>query len=106
MTICSGGDGRSSSALSAGTKSSATVQQMQPLASSTMLSSEQLSMPQLFRISPSMPTSPNSLMIRASRRPSAFSSRWRMSVVLPAPRKPVTIVQGTLANALIATPCD
>ena len=101
MTMCSGGDGPVEQAFRAGTKSSATVQQMQPLASSTMLSSVQLSMPQLFRISPSMPTSPNSLTITARRRPSAFSSTWRTSVVLPAPRKPVTIVQGTLANEVM-----
>ena len=54
---------------SAGTKSSATVQQMQPLASSTMFSSGQVSMPQPFRISPSMPTSPNSLTMMARRLP-------------------------------------
>ena len=53
----------------AGTKSSATVQQMQPLASSMMLSSGQVSTPQPCRMSPSTPTSPNSLMISASRRP-------------------------------------
>ena len=82
---------------SAGTKSSATVQQMQPLASSTMFSSGQASMPQPLRISPSTPTSPNSLMISASRLPPAFSRMWRISVVLPAPRKPVMTVQGTRA---------
>ena len=102
MTMCSGGDGRSSRLFSAGTKSSATVQHRQPLASSTMASSGQLSTPQLFRISPSMPTSPNSLTITASRRPPAFSSTCRTSVVLPAPRKPVTIVQGTLATLMTA----
>ncbi len=79
----------------AGTKSSATVQQMQPLASSTMFSSGQVSMPQPLRISPSMPTSPNSLTITASRLPLAVSSTWRISVVFPEPRKPVTMVQGT-----------
>ena len=84
---------------SAGTKSSATVQQMQPLASSTMFSSGQLAMPQPFRISPSMPTSPNSLTRIASRRPPAFSRTCRISVVLPAPRKPVTTVQGTRGRA-------
>ena len=82
----------------AGMKSSATVQQMQPLASSTMFSSGQLSMPQRCRISPSTPTSPNSLTMSASRRPSAFASRWRTSVVFPAPRKPVTMVTGILAS--------
>jgi hypothetical protein len=29
------------------------------------------------------------------RRPCAFAMTWRISVVLPAPRKPVTMVQGT-----------
>ncbi len=43
---------------------------------------------------PSTPTSPNSLMISARRRPAAFSSTWRIRVVLPAPRKPVTMVTG------------
>jgi hypothetical protein len=38
--------------------------------------------------------SPNSLMMRAMRRPPAFSSRWRIMVVLPLPRKPVMTVAG------------
>ena len=42
--------------------------------------------------------SPNSLMTRASRRPFALARRWRMRVVFPAPRKPVTIVAGILAG--------
>ena len=46
-----------------------------------------------------MPTSPNSLTMTASRRPPAFSSTCRISVVFPAPRKPVTTVQGTRAVA-------
>ena len=45
-----------------------------------------------------MPTSPNSLTMTASRRPRAWASTWRISVVLPAPRKPVTMVQGTRAS--------
>ena len=45
-----------------------------------------------------MPMSPNSLTMMASRRPPAFSRIWRISVVLPAPRKPVTTVQGTRAS--------
>src|SRR5262249_18694217 len=44
-----------------GMKSSATVQQMQPLASSTIFSSGQLASAQDFRISPSTPSLPNSL---------------------------------------------
>src|SRR6218665_4010413 len=51
-------------------------------------------MPQPFRISPSMPSSPNSLTITAMRRPCALSRMWRSSVVLPLPRKPVTMVAG------------
>ena len=77
-----------------GMKSSATVQQMHPLASSRMSSSSQPSMPHPFRISPSMPMSPNSLMMSAMRRPFAFSSRCRMMLVLPAPRNPVITVAG------------
>ena len=56
----------------------------------------QPSMPQPSRNEPSKPRSPNSLTSTASRRPPAFSRRWRTSVVLPAPRKPVTTVQGIL----------
>ena len=94
ITMCWGGSARSSSFLMVGTKSSATVQQMQPLASSITSSSRQVSTPQPRRISPSTPTSPNSLMMRAMRRPLAFSSMLRISVVLPAPRKPVMTVAG------------
>ena len=45
----------------------------------------------------SMFSSPKSLTITASRRPSQRSSRLRNSVVLPAPRKPATTVTGMLA---------
>ena len=38
-------------------------------------------------------------MISARRRPPACSSTWRMTVVLPAPRKPVTMVTGIFAMA-------
>src|SRR5579863_8046902 len=82
----------------AGARSSATVQQMQPLASSTIASSGQAASAQPLTRSPSTPTSPNSLMISASRRPPALARRWRISVVLPAPRKPVTMVTGVLAS--------
>ena len=88
-------------ASSAGTNSSATVQHRQPLASSTMFSSGQAALPQPLRISPSMPTSPNSLTMTASRRPCALARTWRISVVLPAPRKPVTMVQGTRASGAV-----
>ena len=63
-----------------------------------MFSSGQASLPQPLRISPSMPTSPNSLTMTARRRPCALAMTWRISVVLPAPRKPVTIVQGMRAR--------
>ena len=77
-----------------GRKSSATVQQMQPFASSRTSSSSQPSMPQPLTISASIPMSPNSLMTRARRRPLAWARRWRMRLVLPAPRKPVITVAG------------
>ena len=81
----------------AGRKSSATVQQMQPLASSITSASRQPSMPQPSRIARSTPRSPNSLISSASRRPPLFSSRCRIRLVLPAPRKPVTTVAGIFA---------
>src|SRR5688572_13482590 len=96
ITICSGGLGRSSKARMVGRKSSATVQQMQPLASSTMFSSGQPSILQPFTNSPSTPVSPNSLMMSAMRLPLALRSRFWIRVVLPAPRKPVTTVAGIL----------
>ena len=103
MTMCSGGGFNAMSSSIAGKKSSATVQQMQPLASSMIAplfnpSSSHPSMPQLRRTSPSTPTSPNSLMSRASRRPFAVATRCRISVVFPAPRKPVTMVAGIFAR--------
>ncbi len=98
MMRWSGGGSRASSCSIAGRKSSATVQQMQPLASSMIEPSVQTGSPQFFaispRISPSTPTSPNSLMISARRRPAALARIWRISVVLPAPRNPVTMVAG------------
>ena len=69
MTMCWGGSGRSSSISMVGRKSSATVQQMQPLASSTTSSSSQPSMPQPLSTSASMPRSPNSLITNAMRMP-------------------------------------
>ena len=94
MTMWSGSGSSASSLSIAGKKSSATVQQMQPLASSMIVSAAQAGSPQPFSMSASMPMSPNSLMMRARRRPLAFCRRWRIRVVLPAPRKPVTIVAG------------
>src|SRR3954468_16706052 len=81
-----------------GMKSSATVQQMQPLASSMMFSSGQFASAQDFRISPSTPSLPNSLTSTASFLPLALASRCWISVVLPEPRKPVTTVTGTFAS--------
>ena len=101
IRMCSGGDGRLKSFSSAGTKSSATVQHRHPFGSSTMSSLVQPFIPQPSMKEPSKPMSPNSLTSTASRRPSAFSKRWRTSVVLPAPRKPVTTVQGTLLRCVI-----
>ena len=43
----------------------------------------------------SMPTEPNSLTISAVPRPSGDARKRRTSVVLPAPRKPVTMVTGS-----------
>src|SRR5271165_3770605 len=71
---------------------------MQPLASSMIASRGQASSAQPLSRSPSTPTSPNSLMMSASRRPPAWLRIWRMRVVLPAPRKPVTMVTGVLAS--------
>src|SRR4029077_4512489 len=88
----------------AGMKSSATVQQMQPLASSTILSAGQLASAHDLRISPSTPSLPNSLTSTASFLPLALLIRCRISVVLPDPRKPVTTVTGTLASVFIRQP--
>ncbi|MCY1233990.1 hypothetical protein D9M72_465570 [compost metagenome] len=93
---------RSASCSITGRNSSCTVQQTQPLASSYSAPSRSLPsssqpMPQPRRMSPSMPSSPNSLTTTAMRRPSALPRMWRSSVVLPLPRKPVTMVTGILA---------
>src|SRR6185295_3608074 len=87
-----------------GMKSSATVQQMQPFASSTMFSSGQLASAQDFRISPSTPSLPNSLTSTASFLPPALVIRCRISVVLPEPRKPVMTVTGIFASELTLQP--
>ena len=102
MMMWSGRFSCASNASIAGAKSSATVQHRQPLASSTMFSSGQLSTPQARKISPSTPTSPNSLITSARRRSRVVSSKWRISVVLPAPRNPVTMVAGIFV--LISSP--
>ena len=43
----------------------------------------------------SMAMAPKSLTTAASRRPPGSASRWLISVVLPAPRNPVTSRTGT-----------
>src|SRR5579872_2980827 len=87
-----------------GMKSSATVQQMQPFASSTIFSSGQLASAQDFRISPSTPSLPNSLTSTASFLPLALAIKCRISVVLPEPRKPVMTVTGILASEVTLRP--
>src|SRR5260370_1830110 len=91
--MCSTGGVRPRIVSNAGTKSSATVQQRQPLASSTMFSCGQDAAPQALRISPSIPTSPNSFTITANRPPFPDANTWRISVVLPPPNNPGTILQ-------------
>ena len=103
IRIWSGRGSRASNVSTVGMKSSATVQQMQPLASSTTFSAGQSGIAQPFRMSPSTPSVPNSLTTTASRRPLALRIRWLISVVLPAPRKPVTMVTGILASCGSAT---
>ena len=79
-----------------GRKSSCTVQQRQPLLSSTKRFSTSSSgqKPQLRIRSPSKPTLPNSFTITAKRWP-LLVNRWRRTVVLPAPRNPVMTVTGS-----------
>ena len=95
MTIASSGRSRASSLSMVGMKSSATVQQMQPLVSSTISPGAQAFAAHSSTSPPSNPASPNSLTITAMRRPSACVSRERSNVVLPAPRNPVSTVTGT-----------
>ena len=95
MTMCSGGSGRAIRLSMVGMKSSATVQQMQPLASS-MFSAGQLSRD--FRMSPSTPAVPN------HSPPAALALRVLHQVTdqsLPAPRKPVMTVTGILFNVVM-----
>ena len=101
IRMCSGCGSSFISCSMVGMKSSATVQQMQPFASSMIFSAGQFGMAQDFRISPSTPTSPNSLTTTARRLPPGFCIRWLMSVVLPEPRKPVTTVTGILARSVM-----
>src|SRR5882757_9576156 len=95
ITMASSGRSRDSNLSMVGTKSSATVQQMQPLVSSTMSPGAQAFAAHSSTSPPSNPASPNSLTITAMRRPSACVSSERNSVVLPAPKNPVSTVTGT-----------
>mmetsp|Transcript_37632 Transcript_37632/g.119669 ORF Transcript_37632/g.119669 Transcript_37632/m.119669 type:complete len:295 (-) Transcript_37632:7-891(-) len=78
-------------------RSPRTVQQMQPLFISTILSSSAKA-PPLTRAS-SMPTSPNSFSMTAIRLPWFFSRIWFSNVVFPLPRKPVSTETGTFSFA-------
>ncbi len=109
MRIWSRSPRRATSSRITGKNSSCTVQHRQPLASSKTrpcASSSLQPMEHCLRISPSMPSSPNSLTITAMRRPSALSSMCRSKVVLPAPRKPVTMVTGSFARVFMGSPCS
>mmetsp|Transcript_14795 Transcript_14795/g.40553 ORF Transcript_14795/g.40553 Transcript_14795/m.40553 type:complete len:240 (+) Transcript_14795:603-1322(+) len=77
-------------------RSSRTVQQTQPLFISMTFSSVRLFRP--FKSLSSMPTSPNSFSITPIRLPCCSCRMWFMSVVLPAPRKPVMIVTGVFLS--------
>ena len=96
---------RAASSSITGANSSCTVQHRQPLASSNSwpLSAPVSSqpMPQLRSSSPSMPSSPNSLTMTAMRLPCAWVSKWRSSVVLPLPKKPVTMVAGIFCRFMV-----
>src|SRR5919107_2922640 len=81
---------RSSSSMSAPTRSSRMVQQTQPLPSRTVRSST------LRRRWWSRPTSPNSLTRTAVLAIDGSDSTLARRVVLPLPRKPVTTVTGRL----------
>ena len=98
IRIWSGSGSSCISASIVGMKSSATVQQIQPLASSTIFSSGQLGIAQLFRISPSTPTSPNSFTITANRLSVLDCISWLIRVVFPEPRKPVITVTGSFVR--------
>ena len=76
---------------SATCRSERVLQQRQPLPSSVISSVEPRTS------ASSMPTLPNSLMTTAVPSPSGVARKRRTSVVLPAPRKPVTMVTGIFA---------
>ena len=75
-------------------RSSRSVQQMQPLVSSTNFSSVRSRWPSPAMRAASMLTSLMSLTITATRCPSRLARMWLSTVVLPAPRKPDNTVTG------------
>ena len=84
---------------SVSTKSPLTVQQRQPLLNSTSWADSSW-----MTSCPSMLISPNSLTMTANLRP-CFSRKIRlMSVVFPAPRKPVTTVAGMRLSIFTGPP--
>ena len=77
-----------------GTKSSWTVQHKHPLFNSiTQSSSDTSHLSQLLIKSPSIPTSPNSLIIKPNFLLLSFN-RYLRKVVLPEPRNPETTITG------------
>ena len=94
MIICVGLGSIFNRLLTVGIKSSATVQQIHPLDNSTIFSAGQLGIAHDFNISPSTPTSPNSLTIIAIFLSIFFSIIFFIKVVLPEPRNPVMTVTG------------
>ncbi len=89
ITIASGCGDRRRIVASVRSRSPSREQQMQPFA--------RLTTPSLAPAisSASMLMAPKSLTTAAIRRPPAWASRWFTTVVLPAPRKPVTSRTGT-----------
>ena len=83
-------------------RSSLSVQQMQPLVSSTSVSfvRERSAPPSRMR-SASMLISLMSLTMTATRRPSRLRRTWFSTVVLPAPRKPASTVTGKRSSCPI-----
>jgi hypothetical protein len=80
-------------------RSSRSVQQMQPFESSTSFSSTRSRLAEPATRAASMLTSLMSLTITATRRPALLSSTCCKSVVLPAPRKPDSTVTGNGPHA-------
>ncbi len=81
------------------TRSPRTVQQMQPLFISTICSPVSCTSNSL-----SMPASPNSFSMTAMLRPCCSFSMRFSSVVLPLPKKPVSMVTGTISCGFMRIP--